>query len=206
MSIGIDRRSRVGEVLAESGRPDLVEVLIWPALAALTSCPEPHPELLARAEVTAVLHDRVRRCAGAFIRVAADVVALQSALGTLSLSGAADEPSSRKLWRASVVNLTDAYRGVSTLLADIGNDEQHTALVVLFRQMSDVAERVASWLETVEPPERVDPAAIRTPPSPATSMPTPGPSVASNRRRPWFDTEVTDARTWPGGAASRTLP
>jgi hypothetical protein len=200
MSIGIDRHSRVREVLAESGRPDLVEVLIWPALAALTSCPEPHPDALASGDATAVLHVRVRRSAGAFIRVAADVVTMQSAFAT----SAGDAGPLREPWRKSVVNLSDAYHGVSTLLADIGDDDQHAALVALFRQMIDVADRVASWLESVEPGER-PPTPTTSLPEPTSALPTPRPAGASHRRRPWFGTDVDDAQPWPG-VANRTLP
>jgi hypothetical protein len=159
--------------------------------------------LLALGHATAVLHDRVRRCAGAFIRVAADVVTMQSALGT----GTGDEAPLRDLWRNSVVNLSDAYRGVSALLADIDDDDEHAPLVALFRQMIDVADRVASWLESVDPSQRPSTPATQLL-EPTTSMsplPTPRPALASHRRRPWFGTDVDDAQPWPG-VANRTLP
>jgi hypothetical protein len=164
-----DRSARLHEFLAQDGRGDLAEMLLWPALAALSASAAPPGVGL---ELTA-LNARTRVCAASFIRLAADVLALQD-----------ETTATREVWRETVVTLAAAFRDTSGLLAEVEHDDGRAALTALLRQMLSVGELVADWLEGTETPTEVSAA------SQFHDSPPPPPVVQQQRRRPWFSTEV----------------
>src|SRR5881227_3916920 len=113
MTVDINRTARLHEVLAQDGRGDLAEMLLWPALAALSASAVPpgvSNELMA-------VNARTRACAAAFIRLAADVLVLQ-----------VKATATREVWREAVVTLDAAFQETTDLLAHVESDGSRAAL------------------------------------------------------------------------------
>jgi hypothetical protein len=169
MSVEVDRFARLHELVGSDGKPDLAEALLWPALAALSVPGSSVP---------------TRRCVASYLRLAADVLALDDAT-----TGEGTQ------WRAVVVALATAYREATDLLAQVHDDRDQQPLVPVLRQMLGVCEQVADWLDRPD-------ASAGAPQTPDDALPRPREVAAGHRRRPpWFGADIDGGKLWSGDAS-----
>jgi hypothetical protein len=187
MGSDIQRPTLVSQVLADSVRADLAEMLLWPALTVLTACHAPDEAAVAEGTPESMVNARVRACAGAFIQVAADLLLLEG-IDTHAWQPLLPAPvapagwpvlSERDAWRAGVVDLGRAYDAAQAMLSDAlladATDEAFAPVAKLLRQLLAVAEHVADQLEKIEP------TAVRVAPL------TPSPRAAGQQERSRID-------------------
>jgi hypothetical protein len=168
--------------------------LLSSSSALLASCPEPAAAALTDGDLAALTQTRVRVCAGAFARVAADVLLsrqaaahrLNDAVGTPEATEGA--LSARALWRLTVLDLAQAMRDAQVAREAVQTDAGYLAVDPILRQLTNTAERLAAGLEISEPTaEEVAeqaPSTIALPDGEVRTV------VRPQRRRPWFGAEA----------------
>jgi hypothetical protein len=122
-------------------------------------------------EAGGMASETVRACAGAFARVAADLLL--------------DPSVSQDAWRAAVRDLAAAFESAQSARLAVESDTTFSEVEPLIRRLVALADAVTTLLESIEPgaiPAQT--AVVRLPDSSPTGQETP--PGDRPRRRPWF--------------------
>ncbi|MDX6286386.1 MAG: hypothetical protein QOG53_1871 [Frankiales bacterium] len=224
MSINVTHMDSSAPTLALSASPDVVvatEVhdqmarMVELISGLLSACPEPHLDAVSAGDPKAVTFARIRGCAGAFARVAADILCADELRATeRNMAVAAPAPSDpdaltlRETWRQSVLDLAVATRKTASVLFTAGHDPRFADVCRSMRALLVIAEEAAAALEQAEPPAP----AVSSIPAPAQRTERPKPvqnrakdgfiersvvpkpvveETGAKRRRPWFGADTS---------------